>query len=274
MKTSRITALLAIALVFALFWSSCKKEPKDNETQTALDGSFASSEFTAIQKIIEAEAVADSGIYGKVSGTDGWYCLSGTTSVSNVSQTGARLEVNFGSGVTCLDGRVRAGKLIAVFSGKWRNAGATVVITPDDYMVNGNQMEFEKTIVYNGLNNQGNPSWDVTVSNASIQTSTGTITYESVRTTEQTAGYGDLSLSNDEFSITGTASGTARNGRSFTMNTDEPLIVQSDCAHVVAGVLSITPEELQTRSIDYGNGICDNYATLTIGNYTVSITLL
>ena len=43
--------------------------------------------------------------------------------------------------------------------------------------------------------------------------------------------------------------------------------------HFTQGVLEHTPAGKATRYIDYGNGVCDNKATVTINGNTYAITL-
>ena len=49
----------------------------------------------------------------------------------------------------------------------------------------------------------------------------------------------------------------------------EPLIVSVGCKWI-QGVLEIAPEGLNTRNLDFGDGECDNAASITIGNYTLN----
>ena len=59
----------------------------------------------------------------------------------------------------------------------------------------------------------------------------------------------------------------------FTTHIAEPLVKEMDCIWIVSGILEVTPEGLTTRELDFGDGACDNDATLTIGEFTTDITL-
>lgn len=265
--------LAALATVFA--FSSCKREKiePDTELQTSIDNSVASSEFSSISNLFDTEARSNSDVNGKTGGTTGFYCPGATVTVTNVTSNSAHMEIDFGTGSTCLDGRTRTGKLKADFFGKWKDSGSDVDITTENYTVNGFPTSFNMNINMNAPNGNGNLNWDVEVTNGSIITPDGTITYESIRNTEWTAGQGDLDPSNDEFMITGAATGTARTGKAFSMSIDEPLHIKTSCTYIVAGKLSLTPAGLNTRTIDYGTGTCDNQAQFTLGSYTTPITL-
>lgn len=263
------------AMALAVGFSACKREKiePDTEYQSSIDNSLASSEFSSVSNLFDTEARADTDINGKTAETMGLYCPGAAVTVTVTSSTSATMTVDFGTGYTCLDGRTRTGVLTGVFNGKWKDAGSNATITTSNYTVNAMPVTFTMTVTQNGENGSGNLNWDVTVSNGSIVTPTGTITYESTRNTEWVAGRGDLDPSNDEFLITGSATGVARTGKAFTMNVDDALRIKSNCPNIVAGKLSLTPDGLNTRTIDYGTGACDNQATFTVGSFTTTITL-
>lgn len=263
--------MLALTLVFF----SCGRDRVqwDGEVFTSIDNSFAESEFSAISNLIDTEARADTTILGKTSGTDGLYCPQANVSVTVTGTNTARLTVDFSSGVNCLDGRLRTGKLHADFTGKWKDAGSTATITPENYTVNGYAFTFTKTITMNDRVN-GNLNWTVDVDDAVLtHPDNGQISWQSIRTTTWAEGEGDLDPSTNVYIIEGDASGIARNGLAFTANTDQPLRVELSCQYIVQGVLSLTPDGRETRSIDYGTGACDNQAVLTVGNFQGNITL-
>jgi hypothetical protein len=175
-----------------------------------------------------------------------------------------------------VDGRLRTGKLVADFVGKWKDAGSTVTIVPENYTVAGYSFSFNKVITHNGLNGQGDPSWTTVVTNAVLSHPTnGSSSWECTRVTTWTDGYGDMDVSNNAYEVTGTASGVSRNGVPYTavVDMDRPLRILANCPNIVSGVLGLTPQDRQTREIDYGNGACDKDAVLTVGNYTTIITL-
>ncbi|MBS1651817.1 MAG: hypothetical protein JSU07_07400 [Bacteroidetes bacterium] len=80
-------------------------------------------------------------------------------------------------------------------------------------------------------------------------------------------------------SFTGTFSGTASNGETYSGNVSSPLILNFNCTPpytrylYVSGVLNFTPTGKATRTINYGNGICDLTFNLSIGTWSVAITI-
>jgi hypothetical protein len=79
----------------------------------------------------------------------------------------------------------------------------------------------------------------------------------------------------DEYDITGSASGTNRIGKNYAIliDNDNPLHVKVGCRWIVSGKVNITPEGKPGRLVDYGTGACDNDATVTINSRTFNIKL-
>lgn len=269
---------MALLVAGAMVFSSCKRDRVtfDGELYTAVDNGFAESEFSAIRSLVDTEARADSNVYGKSTGTTGYYCPGAVVTVTNLSATGANMTVDFGTGANCLDGRLRTGKLHGVFSGKWKDVGSSVVITPENYTVSGYAFSFTETITYQGLNTDSDPYWTTVVTNAVLtHASNGMSTWNCNRTTVWTEGSGDLDPSNNVYEVFGQANGVARNNIAYTVVVDQAKALRAEvgCQWVVSGQLELTPKDYDTRTIDYGNGACDNKAVLTVGNYTSEITL-
>jgi len=51
------------------------------------------------------------------------------------------------------------------------------------------------------------------------------------------------------------------------------LIKKGDCKWYNSGILQITPSKGDIITIDFGNGTCDNKASMTVGTKTTEITL-
>jgi hypothetical protein len=100
------------------------------------------------------------------------------------------------------------------------------------------------------------------------------MTWTSSRNREWIAGSAtQFNWLDDEYSITGSASGTNFEGTSFTVNITSPLIVKLDCRWITKGTFDLTPTGKLTRTFDYGNGSCDANATVTINGTVFPVTL-
>ncbi|MEK8180555.1 hypothetical protein WMW71_09405 [Flavobacterium buctense] len=95
---------------------------------------------------------------------------------------------------------------------------------------------------------------------------------EGNRVREMIEGFGTPMIWADNvFSISGSWTTTFPAGtRTSTITT--PLRVEASCPHIVSGVVNIVGTN-NTATLDYGNGDCDNQATLTVNGTTTTITL-
>lgn len=133
-----------------------------------------------------------------------------------------------------------------------------------------------KTVTNNGENAEGNVNYDVSVVDGTVTDPEGiSATWNSERNREWIEGEATTYLAeglagilDDTYSLTGTASGINRNGVAFDMDIIDPLIFSIDCKWIKQGVLDITPEGVETRSLDYGDGECDNEATISVGDWS------
>ena len=186
------------------------------------------------------------------------------------------LTIDFGTtNCVCRDGRTRRGKLIAVFTGQRFTPGSSVAITRDNYYVNDNQHLGTRTITYTDYN-----IWDVQVRNAGIvfASNGGTTTWQADRHVTRTALPGQPTT----FTVTGTASGTNRNGISYTATIQNALVrrLQTGCANVfVDGTVEIVKQVTETGRtllLNYdpvGGAPCDRVASVTVNGRSRTITL-
>jgi hypothetical protein len=124
-----------------------------------------------------------------------------------------------------------------------------------------------------GRNNNGNLWWDIAVSGQIIKANSGGVVFwNSDRAREWIEGEGQPWYK-WVYLITGTANGTNANGKSYTVNITAPLKVKFNCEWIVSGTLEIQVENAPLVILDYGNGTCDNIATVTINGQTYTITL-
>ena len=188
------------------------------------------------------------------------------------------ITINFGAtNCLCNDGRNRRGSVILSFTGKYRDSLTLITVSPQNYFVNDNQVSGSKTITNKGHNAAHHLVYEINA-NMTITKANGggTITWSSLRQREWLTGENTLAWSDDIYSITGTANGTTSNSNSFTSVITSPLIrnMAIGCRkHFTQGILEHTPSGKAMRSIDYGNGACDDQATVTINGNTYTITL-
>ena len=281
MKSKQLTlGFTLVAIVFASVFSSCKKKETletDKDTGSAADQNLASATVNDMTNI--SDEAGKTYTISSFKTDESSAVLSSCATITFDTLAAAKtITVNFGI-TNCLgnDGRNRRGVLVISFTGKYRDSSTVINVTPQNYFVDDNQVTGSKTITNKGHNAANHLVYEI---NANIQIiragGAGTISWQCNRQREWIAGESTHSWTDDLYSITGIANGTTSNGNSFTSNITSPLIrnMSISCRrHFTQGVLEHTPSGKATRYIDYGNGTCDNLATVTINGIVYSITL-
>ncbi|MEZ4939112.1 MAG: hypothetical protein R2799_16100 [Crocinitomicaceae bacterium] len=169
------------------------------------------------------------------------------------------IVIDFGpTNCQCDDGKTRRGAIITTFTGPYGQAGTVITHTPQDYYVNDYKVEGTKIVTNNGNNGNGDPYFTVDI-DGTITTPDGEVfTYVSDRIRTWEVGHDTpLNVYDDEYSITGTASGTNQNGGSYTIATGTPVYYTLACRRPVSGTLTINLSSLNDDIlVDYGDGTC------------------
>lgn len=269
-------AFIAIAVV-GLTLNSCKK---DKDVDSDQDSSIAENYALAEKTTDDLDAISDEAEAGNKLSTFKTSAesvfLSDTIKITKTSSNDTTyVTVDFGEGVTCKDDKVRSGKINIVRIGTPLTAGSKRTLTTDNYYVNYNKVEATRMVEYMGLNSSNNPYWSISASHViTISSTNGTIEGSSNRIREWSAGSSTLlNRLDDEFTISGTASGTKANGIAFTAEITSSLVRSIVCQQFTKGILTITPAGKKARVIDYGNGDCDGTATVTVGEYSKTISV-
>lgn len=95
---------------------------------------------------------------------------------------------------------------------------------------------------------------------------------QSNRKREWIKGFGNLIWTDNVYLISGESMLTDRKGNTRTILITEPLRREVFCENIVSGVLEITKNDT-TSYLNYGEGECDDLATLTIGDIETMIEL-
>ena len=144
-----------------------------------------------------------------------------------------------------------------------------------NYFVNGYKKE--GTIVWTNTSTLGSTtrSWNRVVTNGKVTSPANKIwTHSSNVTVSQTAGaLTPMNLTDDIHTVSGTHTVTNIDNETRTMTTQNALQKKANCSNVDQGILKIQGPN-HTATIDFGNGTCDNQATVSIdGGASVTVTL-
>lgn len=276
MKKLKFALPFLAGIIF--FLGSCTKDNPANPTAptftTVQDDAYAESIFDNVTSLTdEAYSLSSSNFKS----TEGRVFLSNCATVSLDTTAFPRvLTIDFGD-TNCLsnDGRYRRGKVLVSFTGRYRKPGTIITTTFDNYYVNDNQVEGTKVVTNNGFNDARHMSWTISVNGViTLASGKGTITWKSQRTREWIEGIDTPhNRGDDVYLITGQASGERANGLSWTRKITKPLKIEQACRFIVSGTVEIKPEGKPLRTLDFGDGECDNLATVTVNGKTYTIHL-
>jgi hypothetical protein len=276
MKTIRIiTGVLLIAGI-SLAIAGCKKE-KDEEPKTdtsaAVNNAMAEAAFDNATQWSDL-AMAGRGLKSTLLDT-GYMgtCVLATLDFTTMPYT---LVIDFGAtNCLCDDQKYRRGKIIVNFNGNYWATGTVISYSFDNYFINDNQITGTKTVTNMGRNSSNNFWWNTVVNGSVIKANNGgTFTWSSTRQHEWTEGETTPFIWwDDVYLITGSASGTSVDGKTYTIAITSPLRKKLNCEWLQSGTLNIQVEGLPLIVLDYGNGSCDNVATATINGQVYTINL-
>ena len=265
--------LIALSILTILLYA-CKDEdvitnPDLISTQASRDHLIAEAIFNDIERVVE-DGFIDNG--------ESKSCPTYTLKKLNTTDQDTMI-IDFGDGMPdCLSyGNLKRGEIIVIYTGKYRDSLAVMTTTFNNYYVNNNLVQGKRIVTNQGRNNNGNMWFTIEVNDASINTSNGTINWESLREREWVGGITTFfNIFDDSYSITGSANGNGVNGNSFTMTITEPLQVDLGCLPsciIKSGNAKISPTGYADRIINYGDSICDCNIDVTINGTTYPIVI-
>ncbi|GAB2852576.1 hypothetical protein [Hymenobacter ruber] len=278
MRTLSLRSLaLACLASGALLTASCNRNndatPSDDIT-TAEDRSDDNSETAMSSEAYQMAGPVDAQTQGSayVIGDADFRARFGSCATRTYDFNTKTLTIDFGTtNCLCVDGRYRRGKILVRFTTDVNRRTAGAVVTRENYFVNDNQHTATRTFT-----DIGQGSFTVDVTNASIirANNGGTHSWTANWTFTRTAGFGTPQVSDDVYNVTGSSAGTNRKNVGYTATIQNPLIKRADCPkYFVQGTIGLTNTNSKTMTLDYGNGTCDNVATVTVNGHTKTIAL-
>jgi hypothetical protein len=294
-----------ISVLFLLMITSCQKEKsqtgsdaQEEEVSKAAGEAAADAESTFNEFFDDAMGasndvgVAGSGVfYGRPDTlTPIPRCFTITITHPTPSFFPAIVTINFGNtGCTGPDGRVRKGKIITEYTNRLIYPGAMATTTFDGFYVDGVHVEGAHKIT-NIADAPVPPAniarkFKVEVIDGKLTKPDGNfIEWNSTRTITQVEGLATPDFPKDDaFKIEGSANGFVKRGNllvRWESAITEPLLRRLTCQWIVKGKIRTTRVNLPNPNnsrwvaiLEFGNGICDNQAVLTINGISRQITL-
>ena len=279
-------ALAAVMVAGLCFLAACADKVDFNSTDTtsvqneaSTDGYFEDTDDMAVTVVSSDQGTVDG---SRVDGgrlinkslLDLRFACESTTVTINFAADNTKdvphgtITVDFGTdGCTDAKGNTRKGKVIVEFKGRRFMPNSTITTTTDGYSINGIALQGTRVVTNITGSTEEAPTFNVVLTNGKAtwpDNTTATRDVNRVRVWTRAAN-----PLNDQWSVTGTASGTNRNGKEYEMNITSPLIYKRECAisakvfMPVQGTKELTVNGKKI-TIDYGTGDCDKTVTITV----------
>ncbi|HMU08911.1 MAG TPA: hypothetical protein PKC54_02825 [Ferruginibacter sp.] len=270
MKIKQLLPVFA-AITLAIGFNSCKKA--DNSSSDEIETTFELSGDQAIADNLSEDAndmfmqvaveqnVAGGNFAPGTGGTVDNFIPCATVTVT--PQTGFPKTIVIDFGTACVfNGVTRSGKINIVITDSVRKPGSQATMTFTNYFVNFYKVE--GNIVWTNTSTPGTRSWTRVTTNGKITAPNGNYWLHSgTKAVTQIAGVSTPTWIDDEFTITGNHTVTNSAGRTRTGTILTALHKKTACANIDQGTLKVEGPN-HYAIIDFGNGTCDNLATISI----------
>jgi hypothetical protein len=249
-----IKKILTLSII-VFFINACKEEDVINtaeltSTQACVDHLTADNIFNDVGRTVK-EGLQNN---GQNKSFPNYNLINAETSDIDT------LIINFGNENFLHNGKLRRGAINITFTGKYREYYSVITSTFDNYYINNNLIQGKITLTNQGVNNNGNMLFTIDVDSASIGTSEGRIDWQSKIVRVWINGQNTNTITDDQYKVTGTASGNGLNGNNFTMTITDTLNIDLGCLPsciIKSGNAKISPIGYTDRVIKYGDSLCD-----------------
>jgi hypothetical protein len=267
---------ILLALFVAIAVNSCQNEELTPEDNTLLTEQETIAEEILSDLDILVDEALDFQFFFLKSATVGetWFLGDCPTITYDKTSTPKVLTIDFGKACTGLDGKIRSGKII-VTSTSFENVKIERVKTFENFTVDGKKIEgtISKTITIDREDH----------SRVAVTKEDVTITFpdnggKAQRKAGMTREYKLNTVGNPRDNVItswGKVEFTRVSGLKVTKTIVEadPLVFKASCHRLVSGTVTFTTSDNRSWSVDYGDGECDNLATVTNGDKTKVIHL-
>lgn len=180
--------------------------------------------------------------------------------------------VDFGDDCVTRNGLAITGTISISITDTMKKAGAEMTVIYDGFKIGERGFDLEAHIMNEGQNEDGN--W--VISNSTLSTITyangHTVTRDYAGQKEWIDGFFTHYPFDDKFFRTGGGTITVDDELTFERTITVPLYIDRACRFILSGVIEISRNG-ETMTIDFGDGECDNLATVTKGDESEVIEL-
>ncbi|MBK7149920.1 MAG: hypothetical protein IPH78_14215 [Bacteroidetes bacterium] len=268
-----IQVLILAAAIIHL--NSCQKETiikNVDPVKITSQNEFVDNTYLEIQGIALA-AIGSSDLSFKNESAD---ALLGCAVITRDTLSNPKTILVDFSGGCVYKNKVYAGSILVTYNNNnMRLAGSEAKIEFNSVTVDGNAILGNVKIKNYGTNANGNLYGDIDVlSNVTFTGNAGSINgsfhYEVERFINNPNDNTD-----DHYTINGNGSGVDGDGHAITRMVVQDLVrkVLPDCKYFVSGQIRTEIDNQPEQLLDYGNGTCDNTATLTVSGNSQEIII-
>lgn len=277
---------LGVVLVGLMAFAACQKNnlsAPDSEATLANTNARIDNESNKLEDLVNSIAVvpAPNVPGGKLEGGGIISLLPScaTVTVDTISNPHS-IVIDFGT-TPCLcdqwDNRYREGIVTVTWTGGYRQPGTVITYTTTNYARGDaadqmDQISFSKTVTNEGLNDSGNLHYHIVTTGSETTFDGLTSNWSSDKEKIWLQGEPTPDKGDDVYSFSGSMSGTNANGVSYTGTIVDPLMKDA-CDWYVSGTVQFTRTNLPDVVLNYGDGMCDDQATITVNGQTKTITL-
>jgi len=182
------------------------------------------------------------------------------------------ITLNYGESTVLQNGRTLSGTMIIEITGPKQIDGTTRTVNYADFVIDS--VTIEGTIVQKFSGDNVSERIISVNEVLSFTFPDGTeIDRTSARVHNWLEGIDTMGNDDDKIEITGSVNTTVSGGDSYLKEIVEPLIKLGNCHYFVKGITQISLNGEVISVLDFGNGECDNNATLATGGETINIDL-
>lgn len=278
MKTKVFLMILSLAVIS---FTSCNKEtaPLDQTSVNLVDDNAVSDvAFEDISNTVDNASIILENALGKGDLKSGTMLADSCPNVT-VDNLAAgvwpkTITVNYGTGCSGFYNTTRSGKIIITVSARRNVTNSTRTVTFNNYFFNGIKVEGTKEFKNLGPNANQNVVFSVKLTGGKLTLPDGkTIERAFEHQREWIAGWATKSIEDDEWLITGVATGKNIDGIAYTNTITTALHLKHVCEFPVSGVIKFERTGVEPVVLDYGKGECDAIAILKRGDQTKDIIL-
>jgi len=276
MKSFNHFSTTALLIILGAFLFSCEKEnvqPLTEQEEIQIAESSSSLENATMEEVQSIEQTL-------IENPEGGRSAAGCAIVTRDAEN-KRITIDFGSGCVGPFGRERKGVIVVNYGGAFNDHLANRIITFENYFVNNKSVT--GTIELRDFNRvNGHLTYTRRHIDLKVTFPAGhSVTSNGTTTVTWLEGEGDNDVTNDVYSITGAYTGITSRGVTITRTITEALIVNIKCLSeggfaIVSGKIEVkvtNRKREQVRTIEYGDGTCDQTITITVNGVVHDITV-